>query len=131
MASFAINNQLRVGRFLVDRFHTLLQLQHNGARRVNQLDPVGCRQSVRLRRLAVSSQEYFCIAQLCERSVVDRLHPKRLQALHLAFVVDDVAQTEERRIVFQLAFSLLDGRGYAVAEARMYIYFYLHKSSLS
>ena len=59
--------------------------------------------------------------------MVDRLHPKRLQALHLAFVVDDVAQTEERRIVFQLAFSLLDGRGHAVAEARMYIYFYFHK----
>ena len=63
--------------------------------------------------------------------MVDRLHPKRLQALHLSFIVDDVAQTKERRIVFQFAFSLLDGRGHAVAEARSNIYFYLHKSSLS
>ena len=66
------DNQLRVARHVVERCsHTvfilsldaLLQLQHHGARSIDNLDVVSCRDGIGFGGFAMRSQQHFGIVQ--------------------------------------------------------------------
>lgn len=125
MALFPENDDLRLaaGRGYV--LYAFLQLQHYGARGIDNFNVVAPGYGISFGRFAVGAKEYLGVVQLAEPVVVNRLQSHFLQALHLFTVVDNVTEAIEAVPFCQFFFCFTDGCCHAEAESRAIVYFYV------
>ena len=126
MAGLSVDNDLRTPWLRKHLLDSPLQLQHHRTGGIDDVDAVGQRGGVSLRRFAVGTQKHFGIAERAKRLVVNGFQPHSPQAFTLTAVVNDVAEAIKALAMCQLFLGLTDGRGHAEAETTAVIYFYLH-----
>ena len=116
VSRLAIDDELRV-RFLVGHaLDAALELQHDGAGGVDDVDVVLPRSGVGFGRFAVSAEQNFGVAQAAESVVVDGCQAERPQAVAFPAVVYDVAEAIEACPGSEFFLRLADGGGHAEAE---------------
>ena len=119
MPAFPVDHDLRARFFRIHLLDAPLQLEHHGARGVDDFDAPLLGQRVRSGRFAVCAQQHLrAPGQRLEFGVPDGLQSQRPQPFALAAVVYDVAQAAERVRSPQFLLGLADGRRHPEAEAR-------------
>ena len=134
MSFFPVNEDLFFGVFvLVNTQNAFLQLEHNGAGGVNQVDVVFFRDTVCLWRLSMSTDEDSGVMKGRVLIVVNDLQPHVSEPLHFLVVVYNVTQTIEGFVLQKVFFCRSDSVDHAEAETGVLVNnnFFWHGYQLS
>jgi hypothetical protein len=106
--------------------NTFLQLKHNRAGGIDNLNVVVSCHFIGLRWLTVGAQQHLHVMQMGHFIVTDGYQAHLPQAFTFHSIVDNVTQAVERMPLCQFFLGFLDGCSHAEAEAASVVYLNLH-----
>ena len=102
-------------------------MKHHRAGGIHNLYPILPCTLIGLWRFTVGTQQHLGMLQPIERGMVDGHQPHALEPVTFPAVVNNVAQTIERRTARQFLLCLSYGTGHSKTEARTLINLYSHR----
>ena len=102
--------------FIVFLLDALLQVQHNGACGINEVDGMFSGKGVCGRRLSMSAQQHLRIMDVSHLLVIDGHQSHLLQSITLLTIVHNVTQAIELLLLGQFLFRLADSTRHTKAE---------------